>query len=219
VHSKDEQHIKITADGSTTVYSKCFDQHYHSIFGAEKESEVVFIDLGLRLAFERFEEVNLLEMGFGTGLNALLTKNFAESQSKKVNYTGLEAFPITEEMINQLNFDASHLHILPWGEKVEVNDIFSFIKYNTTLQDFQSDQKFNLVYYDAFAPESQPELWTLEIFEKLYSLMEEGGVLTTYCSKGYVQRNLKAAGFMVEKHPGPPRKREILRAIKLSWHD
>ena len=216
MQNSDEQHIKLTADGSTTVYSKCFDQHYHSIFGAEKESEVVFINLGLRFALEQFEEIHLLEMGFGTGLNALMTKNFSERQTKKINYTGLEAFPISDEMVKELNFDASQLHALPWGETVEVNKTFSFSKYNTKLQDFQTDQKFNLVFYDAFAPESQPELWTQEVFEKVNSLMRPGGILTTYCSKGYVQRNLKAAGFTVEKHPGPPRKREILRARK-SW--
>lgn len=214
MQNKDKQYIKLTADGSTTVYSTCFDQHYHSIFGAEKESEVVFIDLGLRFASEKFEEIHLLEMGFGTGLNAFLTQEWAKSQRKIVNYTGLEAFPITEEMISEFNFDAGPLHALPWEEKVKIHPQFNFTKHKTTLQDFQSDSSFNLVYYDAFAPESQPELWTQEIFEKLYLLMLAGGVLTTYCSKGYVQRNLRAAGFLVEKHPGPPRKREILRAIK-----
>ncbi|MGR3811553.1 tRNA (5-methylaminomethyl-2-thiouridine)(34)-methyltransferase MnmD [Jiulongibacter sp. NS-SX5] len=213
MQNKDIQNIKLTADGSTTVYSQCFDQHYHSIFGAEKESEVVFLDLGLSYALSIFEELNILEMGFGTGLNALLTFQESKNTSKIISYTGLEAFPLSSEMVEELNFDASQLHDLPWSEKTALSSNFVFQKVESKLQDFITDQKFNLVYYDAFAPESQPELWTQEIFEKLGSLLETGAVLTTYCSKGYVQRNLKAAGFKVEKHPGPPRKREILRAI------
>lgn len=212
MQSSDQQHIKLTADGSTTVYSKCFDQHYHSIFGARQESDLVFIDLGLKYALEQWEEIHLLEMGFGTGLNAWLSREWAEKEKRKVNYTGLEAFPIRPEMVKELNFDARELHELSWESIHHLSPWFSFQKLETKLQDFNPENKFNLVYYDAFAPESQPELWTQEIFEKIASLMTEGGILTTYCSKGYVQRNLKAAGFKVEKHPGPARKREVLRA-------
>ncbi len=205
--------IKLTADGSTTVYSKCFDQHYHSIFGAKQESEHVFINLGLAYALAKFEDIRILEMGFGTGLNALLTLEKAIAEKRKLSYTGLEAFPLEEGLTAELSYDASKLHQLPWEESVEVNTFFDFKKMNLKLQDFETQDKYNLIYYDAFAPESQPELWTQEIFEKLASMMLGGGVLVTYCSKGYVQRNLKAAGFKVEKHPGPPRKREVLRAI------
>ncbi|UBM57763.1 tRNA (5-methylaminomethyl-2-thiouridine)(34)-methyltransferase MnmD [Marinilongibacter aquaticus] len=205
--------IKITADGSSTLYSSKFDQHYHSIFGARQESDLVFIDLGLKYAVEHFEKVELLEMGFGTGLNAMLTANFAFECKKEIGYTGLEAYPIALEEAKELNFEVYELHKKSWAEKHAINPFFSFTKFNTKLQDFTTRHKFNLVYYDAFAPESQPELWTPEIFASLAGMMVEGGVLTTYCSKGYVQRNLKAAGFSIEKHPGPARKREVIRAI------
>ena len=214
MQSRERQNIKVSADGSTTIYSSRFDQHYHSIFGAKVESELVFIELGLKYALSKFSEVNLLEMGFGTGLNSLLSLEYAEKTSKKISYTGLEAYPISEEMINQLSFDSSNLHKMEWGKEFLLRPNFSYRKLKTRLEDFETSAKFNLIYYDAFAPESQPELWSTEVFEKLYALMSDGGVLTTYCSKSYVQRNLKSAGFIVEKHPGPPRKREVLRVIK-----
>jgi tRNA U34 5-methylaminomethyl-2-thiouridine-forming methyltransferase MnmC len=163
---------------------------------------------------QSFEEINLLEMGFGTGLNALLTAEIAALNYHKVNYTGLEAFPVSSEMVKQLDNSQQELHKLEWNKNHKLNDFFTFRKIETRVQAFTSDTLFNLVYYDAFAPESQPELWTEDLFTQIASLMAEGGVLTTYCSKGYVQRNLKAAGFCVEKHPGPARKREVLRAIR-----
>lgn len=205
--------IKLTADGSTTVYNKRFDQYYHSIFGARTESEKVFIELGLEYAFKNFESINLLEVGFGTGLNAILTYQEALDQNKVLNYTTLEAYPIAEEFICELNFDSTIFHNADWGKWISINPYFNFVKHRIKLEDFETAQKFNLVYYDAFAPSSQPELWTLEIFERIANFMSPDGVLVTYCSKAYVQRNLRAAGFAVEKHPGPPRKREVLRAI------
>lgn len=205
--------IKLTDDGTTTVYSECFNQHYHSIFGARLEAERVFIELGLEYALKTFKEINVLEMGFGTGLNALLTSQVAEEVKRLVNYTTLEAFPIGEDLVEDLSFDSRALHQAAWETWTKVNPCFRFIKHKVELERFKSESTYNLVYYDAFAPSSQPELWTEEVFEKVADLMEKDGVLVTYCSKSYVQRNLRAAGFTVEKHPGPPRKREVLRAI------
>ncbi len=205
--------IKLTKDGTTTLYSQRFEQYYHSIFGARAETVRVFIELGLEYAIEHFNRIDLLEMGFGTGFNAMLTGEKALESLRKVNYHAIEAFPLSLEEVSGLNFDVKELHKSCWNEKVIINPYLSITKHETTLQEFQAPCKYNLVYFDAFPPSSQPELWTKEIFEKVASLMIKGGVLVTYCSKGYVQRNLKAAGFLVEKHSGPPRKREVLRAI------
>lgn len=205
--------IKLTNDGSTTVYSDCFNQYYHSIFGAKTESNVVFIELGLKYAFEVFKEINILEMGFGTGLNALLSLEECLKSKVKVDYTGIEPFPLKQELIKELSFDAFLFHKADWDKWIEINAYFNFKKLETSLENFRTSNRYNLVYYDAFAPSSQPELWTQETFEKVASLTAKDGILTTYCSKSYVQRNLRSAGFVVERHPGPPRKREVLRAI------
>lgn len=215
--------FKKTNDGSDTLYNANFRQYYHSIFGAKQETQRVFIELGLHYAFELFDEINILEIGFGTGLNAWATALECTEVPCQVNYTGLEPNPIKIEVINTLNnfsekealngYTSTGLHALPWGERHVINNFFSFEKLACSLQDYQTPQQFNLIYYDAFAPISQPELWTVDIFKKVAELLTPGGILTTYCAKGFVQRNLKAAGFKVERHPGPPRKREVIRAI------
>lgn len=218
--NKTQERLVITADGSHSVWNAEVGQHYHSIFGAWQESQRVFIELGLQAAFAQFDQIRLFEMGFGTGLNALLTLNEVEKAQKSVEYTSIEAYPLPLSEAEQLNFDevlhtsqTVALHQAAWNQWVELTPFFKLWKHNGKLQDFRAMQTYNLVYYDAFAPEGQPELWTQEIFELVAGMMEPGGILTTYCSKGYVQRNLKAAGFLVEKHPGPARKREVLRAI------
>ncbi|GAB3268649.1 tRNA (5-methylaminomethyl-2-thiouridine)(34)-methyltransferase MnmD [Larkinella harenae] len=218
---KTESRVVLTADGSSSVYNSEFNQHYHSIFGALQESQRVFIELGLETAFERFDTIRVFEMGLGTGLNAILTALEAEKKQRMVSYTAVEAFPLPPEEARQLNFDellhtnrVIALHEAPWNRQVAITPYFDLFKYEGRLQDFQTEERFNLVYFDAFAPEAQPELWTSEIFAQIAAMLQPGGILTTYCSKGYVKRNLKAAGFLVEKHPGPARKREVLRAIK-----
>lgn len=228
--NKDSSRLVITADGSHSVWNAQVGQHYHSQFGAVQESWRVFIELGLWEAFRRFDEIRVFEMGFGTGLNALLTWLEAEKWGRLVRYTAVETHPLPMAEARRLNFDevlktthTNALHDAPWhdgpaGADVPLSPYFQLTKHQTRLQDFRSGRAsvelpFNLVYYDAFAPEGQPELWTREIFEQLARTMQPGGLLTTYCSKGYVQRNLKAAGFVVEKHAGPARKREVLRAI------
>lgn len=204
--------VKETTDGSFTFFSEKFNQTYHSVHGAKTESDRVFLELGLEFVIPKFEVINILEVGFGTGLNAFLTQNF--KSEKQVNYTGLEAYPLSEKEYKSLPNEIQLLHELSWETTHKINSKFSFLKKEIFLENYNSQEIFQLIYFDAFSPEAQPELWTQEIFEKMYNLLEKNGVLTTYCSKGLVQRNLKAAGFEVEKHKGPPHKREILRAIK-----
>jgi tRNA U34 5-methylaminomethyl-2-thiouridine-forming methyltransferase MnmC len=207
--------IRTTGDGSITFYSDQFDQHYHSIFGARTESERVFIELGYNYIMEHFNDpIQLLEVGFGTGLNAWLTGLAAEKSQRLTEYIGLEAYPIPKAHFDQFPTEIQVYQELAWGEQHTIHPYYSVIKQNVKVQDFLSDRKFHLVYYDAFSPEAQPEMWSEELFQRIADMLEAGGVLSTYCSKGMVQRNLKAVGFEVEKHPGPPHKREVLRAIK-----
>lgn len=213
--------IVVTADGSSSVYNPDVGQHYHSIFGARQESERVFIELGLAAAFERFAgPLRVFEMGFGTGLNALLTAHLAQQTQRAVSYTTVEAYPLPADVTRQLNFDRligsqllQPLHDAPWETPVAISPYVTLLKRHGFLRDVAPPEPVHLVYYDAFAPEGQPELWTEETFRHVASFMRPGGLLTTYCAKGYVQRNLRAAGFTVEKHPGPARKREVLRAV------
>lgn len=211
-----------TKDGSQTILNEALGSTYHSRHGALTESEHVFIDKGLRKLLDgRVTDITLLEMGFGTGLNVMLTLQLAKENKLNVNYHGLELYPvppsvwkeyeIPEELnSNRPEFDA--LHEANWGQSVQVAGHFQLTKHHVSLLDFESKEKFNLVYFDAFEPETQPELWTEDVFVKLFEMMQEGGVLTTYCCKGYVRRNMIAAGFMVEKVPGPPGKREMIVA-------
>ncbi|RRA98648.1 tRNA (5-methylaminomethyl-2-thiouridine)(34)-methyltransferase MnmD [Larkinella rosea] len=219
---KTEIRIVLTSDGSSSVFNPEFNQHYHSVFGALQESQRIFLELGLYAAFERFEQINVFEMGFGTGLNALLTLLEAEKNQRTVTYTAVETHPLSMEQARELNFDTllnchylKPLHEAPWNRPVSITPVFDLVKYEGRLQDFQTTNRYNLVYFDAFAPEAQPELWTQEIFEQLAAMMQQGGLLTTYCSKSSVKWNLRAAGFLVEKHRGPAHKRDVLRAIRL----
>lgn len=207
--------LRTSGDGSSTLYSEKFKQHYHSVFGAKTESEWIYIELGLFEAIRKFETVNIFELGFGTGLNAFLSSETALQNRVLINYTGIEAYPVSPHDAVKLNFDVSHLHNLSWNDIHQTNPYFKFRKVESFLEEFQPDDLYNLVYFDAFAPEAQPELWTSEVFEKMAGLLIPGGILTTYCSKVYVQRNMRSAGFSVEKCPGPPHKREVLRATKL----
>lgn len=215
--------LMLTADGSHTAVNQTLGTAYHSVHGAIQESERVFIELGLLAAFDRFpnQEWHVFEMGFGTGLNALLTLRQAEANQRRVHYTAVEAYPMPLEAAQQLNYDSllgtnslTAMHQAPWNQLVPISSFFSLTKMAGDLADFDTDERFHLIYYDAFAPAAQPELWEAPVFEKLAQLLYSGGILTTYCSKGYVQRNLRAAGLVVEKHPGPARKREVLRAVK-----
>lgn len=215
--------VVVTADGSHSVFNAEVGQHYHSIYGAVQESDRVFIELGLLYTFDRVEgPIRVFEMGFGTGLNALMTIREAMRHHRKIDYVGVEPYPIPVEEAKLLNYDQElttfwlpDLHEAPWGVPTPIVPALTLTKFNTRLQDLPYIGTFDLVYYDAFAPEGQPELWTLEVFQKVATLLRSGGALTTYCSKSAVQRNLREAGFEVEKHVGPARKREVIRAIKI----
>ncbi|WP_247237026.1 tRNA (5-methylaminomethyl-2-thiouridine)(34)-methyltransferase MnmD [Telluribacter sp. SYSU D00476] len=215
--------LVFTADGSNSLYNIELDQHYHSMQGALQESRHVFINLGLKPALEQADTlVRIFEMGFGTGLNALLAWQQADIFQKPVQYVGVEAYPIADEEVAGLNFDEitgkaglAQLHKAPWSEDIKVSDYFSFRKEHTTLEGFTpADALFDVIFYDAFSPSAQPELWTEEVFTKIAAMTRTGGVLVTYSAKGSVRRALDAVGFQVEKHPGPGRKREVVRAIR-----
>ena len=212
----------ITEDGSHSLFVPELNEHYHSVHGAVQESMHVFIEAGLNYFPEGKNAINILEVGLGTGLNVLLTLLNAK---QKINYSSLEAFPINADEAQSLNYvkvlDAkdlaeqfSNIHSCKSGKEILLNDNFYFTKHLTKLQDFRSSSSFDLVYYDAFAPKVQPELWTEDIFRQLYAMMNAGGIMVTYCAKGEVKRNMKAAGFFVEALPGPKGKREMTRASK-----
>lgn len=198
---------------------------YHSKHGAIQESMHVFIEAGLRQLLHRQETITIFEMGFGTGLNALLTLIEAINHQQKIYYQAVEAFPLEKEIFAQLNYcgQLQHpecttfldtLHMAPWNEPIQLNPWFTLQKDHITLFNCSAAQPVNLIYYDAFAPNAQPELWTVDAFSRLYNMLTAGGILVTYCSKGDVRRAMQAAGFIVEKIPGPPGKREMVRATK-----
>jgi len=219
-----KREVIITRDGSSTVSIPEMQVTYHSIHGAIKESMHVFIEAGLHFGFEYFSDrpLHVFEMGFGSGLNALLTAVEAEKHQQPIQYIGVEAYPLTVEEARALNYGVTlnqqaafeQLHQAAWNQPVAISSFFALQKQQNTLAIFTIEQPVHVIYYDAFAPAAQPELWTRDIFEKLYGMLVPGGILTTYCSKGDVRRALQAAGFVVTKLPGPPGKREMLRAAK-----
>jgi tRNA U34 5-methylaminomethyl-2-thiouridine-forming methyltransferase MnmC len=190
--------------------------------GSVQEARHVFIENGLRFVAVQSKQVNILEVGFGTGLNALLTAQYAKENAINVHYVGLEAFPVEEEIWKEIKYlddrDAqvsySQLMALPFGETEVYYAFFTICKMPFSIQEWATKEKFDLIYYDAFGPKAQPEMWELAIFEKLYALLNKGGVLVTYCAQGQFKRHLKSLGMGVEGLPGPPGKREMTRAIK-----
>jgi tRNA U34 5-methylaminomethyl-2-thiouridine-forming methyltransferase MnmC len=218
--------IRQTKDGSNTLYVPELNEHYHSVHGALQESQHVFIKHGLEHVLHLRKDIKILEVGFGTGLNAILTYPFALAQKAFIQYDTLEKFPLGIDVVEQLHFDKvilnpemqevfMALHKAPWNEPVEVIPYFTLQKIHETLEEFVAPQAYyDLIYFDAFAPEKQPELWSDEMFAKLYKATRPGGVLVTYCAKGSFKRSLRAAGFAVEALPGPPGKREMTRGLK-----
>lgn len=218
-----KREIVKTNDNSSTLFVPDLDEHYHSIHGALQESRHVFIKAGLHELVNRKNEISILEVGFGTGLNALLTLLEAEQKDLSIHYKSLEKYPVTLDELKQLNYgellkDSSgafqQLHKAEWEKWVSVNKLFKIFKQQTDLKSFSAPAEFDLIYFDAFAPSAQADLWTIEIFTKMFQSLKPGGLLVTYCVKGEVRRNMKAAGFEVEKIPGPPGKREMARAWK-----
>jgi tRNA U34 5-methylaminomethyl-2-thiouridine-forming methyltransferase MnmC len=217
--------LRITGDGSHTLFLPQMNESYHSMFGAITESMHVFIREGLEF-LQGYESISILEAGFGTGLNALLTLVASAQRKVPVTYHTVENFPVDPDVIKRLNYGPllnagvstdyfQLLHRAPWNEAVEITPTFTLHKIREDFTVFNPGFSYDLVYYDAFAPDKQPEMWTREIFTRIFEHLTPGGTLTTYCVKGAVKRTLKAAGFTIEKLPGPPGKREMLRAIKV----
>ncbi|MDA3816209.1 MAG: tRNA (5-methylaminomethyl-2-thiouridine)(34)-methyltransferase MnmD [Prolixibacteraceae bacterium] len=213
-----------TEDGSHTFYLPEIDEHYHSTHGAIQESTHIFINAGLHKIEKK--SVNILEVGFGTGLNALLSIIESERTQQKINYFGIEKFPLTEEEYSELNyseltgFDCKptfiSMHDRNWNEEIKLTANFKLKKIQADILDFEFTTlpRFDLIFYDAFAPNKQADVWDKTIFEKIYHHSEQGAIFVTYCAQGAVRRNLIQAGFKVDRIPGPPGKREMLRAIK-----
>jgi tRNA U34 5-methylaminomethyl-2-thiouridine-forming methyltransferase MnmC len=216
--------IKIIAtnDGSSSLYNEELDETYHSRHGAVQESKYVFIEQGLRFLLNHHtpQPVSILEVGFGTGLNVLLTLYEALQGSTQINYTSLETFPISEAVWTKLNYPDSQqlfrkIHLSPWGQWSDINSSFRLKKVNNELQrEPLLREEYDLIYFDAFAPNKQPEMWELPVLAKITDAMKHGAVFVTYCAKGQLKRDLKSLGLKVESLPGPPGKREMVRAVK-----
>lgn len=217
--------VIITGDGSPTLFVPELNEHYHSIHGALNESMHVFIQNGLVHQQTIHQHIHLLEIGLGTASNLLLTINAMKNDTIKVSYDALEPFPIQPEIVAQLTdlyaqqFSTSatlfqSIHQQPANIALQINPQFKFTRIEEKLENAILLPQYNLVYFDAFGPRAQPEMWDKGNFEKIYAAMEQDGTLVTYCAKGEVRRNLQAVGFLVERLPGPPGKREMLRATK-----
>ena len=221
-----KKEIVKTRDGSNTIFVPEFDETYHSTHGAIQESLHVFIRSGLKFKTE-LNDINVLEIGFGTGLNALLSFVDSEDSNRNINYTTLEAYPLKWNILNKLNYidlicngkystTYKKMHTCDWESFYELSPCFMLRKQNIKLQNVLFDNEFDVVYFDAFAPRVQPDLWTEEVFTSMYKALKPGGVLVTYCAKGSVKRALRYVGFELQSIPGPPGKREMSRAIKLT---
>ena len=214
-----KKELIITKDGSHSLFVPDLNETYHSVHGSISEAIHVFINSGL--LSHRKKNINILEMGFGTGLNTLLTlKNI---KHRKIHYTSLEPYPISSEIYNKLNFHTLinsdsdtflELHTSNWEEEVFISENFTLYKTQKKIQNFISKKKFDIIYFDAFSPEKQTEMWTTEVFEKCFDLLNKDGFLVTYCAKGIFRRTLKSVGFEVISLDGPPGKRQMTRANK-----
>ena len=212
-----------TTDGSDTLYSAQFNEHYHSTFGAISESKHIFIKEGLN--FSQLKSVNIFEVGFGTGLNAFLSFLESEEQNLTVKYTSIEKYPVDTDITKNLNYPEllpqkyqnifDQLHECEWDTEIELSKNFIFKKVLLDFNQYKFTENFDLVFFDAFAPETQPDLWSTKNFTKIYNALNNKGILTTYSSKGLVKNNLREAGFIVKRLKGPTGKRHILRAEKL----
>ena len=218
-----ERKIIITADGSTTIHLPEWNEQYHSTHGAIQEAYHVFIKNGLAL-FEN-QEISILEIGFGTGLNCFITLLESAKYRLNVDYTGVEAYPISNNEVEALNYVSElkaankslvfdEIHQSVWEERQKIQDNFYLSKQQKFFKDIGDENAFDLIYFDAFGARVQPELWTEEIFKKMYAALKQDGVLVTYSAKGSVRRAMQSVGFEVERLEGPPGKREMLRAIK-----
>jgi tRNA U34 5-methylaminomethyl-2-thiouridine-forming methyltransferase MnmC len=218
--------LKITGDNSHTLLVTELNETYHSTKGAINEALHVFIQKGLTDYISKTgnKEIEVFEVGFGTGLNAHLTQLFANENQVKINYTSVEAHPLNIALIKQLNYTDLicsdkqvylNLHEVEWNKSVKIDDYFSLTKLHDELKNIHENEKFDVIFFDAFAPDIQPEMWSKTIFEQMYKSLKHGGALVTYCAKGVVKRTIKELGFKLETLVGPPGKREMIRSWKL----
>ncbi len=208
-----------TADKSPTLYLEEIDEHYHSINGALQESMHVFINAGLNQISKN--NINILEIGLGTGLNVILTYNEIKNSNKNVFYKGIEKYPLKNEIIEQLQKETIFnsdtflkIHNSNWEEEINISGNFILQKQKIDLINFQATKEYDLIYFDAFAPNKQPKLWTNKVFLKLYEATKKDGILVTYSAKGIVKEALRNAGFEVKRLKGPAGKRHMVRAVK-----
>ncbi len=216
-----DNEIVVTNDGSHSIYNPRVNETYHSKHGAIVEAEHVFIKNGLFA--ENKMQFNILEVGFGTGLNALLTLQKSQQKEIDINYHGIELYPVLEKSYSQLNFTELigeekskllQLHECEWEKEHLITNLFKLTKNKIALENYTSKTKFDIIYFDAFSPEKQPELWTAEVFQNMYNLLNDDGFLVTYCAKGVVKRTMKAVGFEIIVLDGPPGKRQMTRVNK-----
>lgn len=218
-----KREILQTLDGSTTIHLPDWNESYHSKHGAIQEAYHVFIQNGLN-TFSG-QPISILEIGFGTGLNAFITFLESKKSNQKIDYHGVEAYPISIEEISQMNYVSElnafsdttifdHIHQCEWQTKIEISSLFKLTKRKQFFEQIEDEDKFDLIYFDAFGYRVQPELWSTEIFRKMYKALKSNGTLVTYAARGVVKRSLIEVGFRVEKLPGPPGKREMFRATK-----
>ena len=218
--------IRETNDGSHTLWITKLKESYHSLHGALTESQHVFIEQGIQYFDQTFggEELRILEVGFGTGLNALLTCQYSQEQKTRIKYTTIEPHPLSWDLAGRLNYPnllshpQSHfwykeLHIIDWGQIEWLNPYFSILKRKETVQEHSSHEHYHICFFDAFAPGKQPDIWDHKVLEMVKHMLEYQGILVSYCAQGQFKRDLKALGFSVESLPGPPGKKEMTRAI------
>jgi tRNA U34 5-methylaminomethyl-2-thiouridine-forming methyltransferase MnmC len=216
-------HIIKTRDGSDTIFVPELNEHYHSIHGAVQESTFIFINNGFD--FCKADPLNIFEVGFGTGLNTLLSALESIGGTREVNYTSIEKYPIGQNIIESLNYPDltgkdgkeifNHIHSSPWNIEVKICKNFNLTKIAGDFTTTPLSGMYDLIYFDAFGPDKQPEMWTVEMFSGIASITSKNGVFVTYSAKGEVKRKLRSCGFDVKLLPGPPGKRQIIRGIKI----
>lgn len=213
-----------TGDGSKTLFIPEMDEQYHSVNGALTESNHVFLDAGYK--HHTSNAPVIFEVGFGTGLNALITAELAEIQQRKTTFISIEKYPLEQNLIQQLNYGQlgtektalifNKIHDAKWGEEVQISDYFNLVKIegDLTKHHFDNARKFDIIYFDAFGPDKQPDMWSREIFGKIYDASAANAVFVTYSAKGEIRRQLRDCGYSMERLPGPPGKRQMLRGTK-----
>jgi len=215
--------IRKTADGSNTLYLPELDETYHSNHGAVQEALHVFIQHGLTFVAQDKKSISVFEMGFGTGLNALLTAQWGQKHQRKIQYIGVELHPISEQIWRQMDYVQeksacevySDIMSADWEDYREISSYFQLKKIEKDILQLELKEPVDLIYFDAFGPRAQSEMWDIPVLTKMYELLKPGGVFVTYCAQGQMKRNLKSLGFALTELPGPPGKRVMTRAIKI----